>query len=92
MLPYLNKYYGKTLCIRFFTNSGSLIILILITSLGGCVNDNQYCGISYRDLGRVFVTPVRTIAPEVVVPYTTKDLESNPFFYPPQPPLGCIEQ
>jgi hypothetical protein len=24
------------------------------------------------------------------VPYSYKDLKANPYYYPPQPPLGCI--
>jgi len=92
---FLNKYYSKTLCIRFFTNLSFCIALTLLTFVGGCAsNTNQYCGIEYSnsyDLAKCILPWPSEPAPTVVVPYTTKDLESNPYYYP-QPPLGCTER
>jgi hypothetical protein len=41
----LNKYYSKTLCIRFFTNLSLRIAPILLIFVGGCASNHQYCGV-----------------------------------------------
>jgi len=93
---FLNKYYSKTLCIRSFTNLSLRIAPILLIFVGGCAsNTNQYCGIEYSnsyDVAKCILPWPSEPTPTVVVPYTTKDLESNPYYYSPQPPLGCTER
>lgn len=64
-----------------------------IVFLGGCANNNQYCGIEYSnnyDIAKGILPYPPNPTPNVIVPYTYKDIKANPYYYPPQPPMGCI--
>jgi hypothetical protein len=80
-------------------NTHSIIKFVSIVSvsgiafLSGCASNEQYCGIEYSDnydIAKGILPYPSTHAPAVVVPYTYKDLKNNPYYYPPQPDLGCI--
>ena len=93
----MNTTCNTRFCIRFVCS----VSVAGIGFLNGCVSSTQYCGVNYSnttrrvysdnyDLSKGILPRPSKPAPVVVTPYTTRDLEDNPFYCPPQPPLGCI--
>lgn len=85
----MNTACNIRFCMRFVCS----VSVAGIGFLSGCASNAQYCGVEYSDnydISKGVLPYPPNPSPAVVVPYTTRDIKANPYFYPPQPPLGCI--